>query len=709
MSHSSSTHSGSNSSGSSGYGGKPSTSGSSNKQEQPIKKDKDAKKKKQPQTEVKAVEEPVVVECRPPEPTPLPDVPKEEINDVVETPSLPLALPEKAVENMDVSVSELTTNKDETQIATIQASTSVSLETSCQVANIDSDGFSCAVSMHDGVVMYTTQNLTTNLGFPKDMWIGRSFIDFVHPSDRNTFASQITNGLAVPKIVNDKQDKVRTPGIVNSTMVCRIRQYRSLGIGFGVKDRMVAYKPFLLKFSFKDIHDDDGKIVYLIIQATPIGSAFKCKLFFQSIRLCMFVVNGILEYMDIASVPYLGYLPQDIQNQDALLLYHPDDLPYLKMVYETIVREGHVADTLPYRMLTQNGDYVKLKTEWSSFINPWSMKLEFVLGKHRILEGPAAPDVFLPPKPTKPMKTSEEDRMKMEYANMHRENIVRILNNVLTKPAENAKQQMSKRCQDLAMIMESLLEDQPKTEEDLRIEIQEPDLHCFERDSVMLGGISPHHDYNDSKSSTGTPLSYNQLNYNENLQRYFDSHQNYCFEESSIVPDNSANDVEETKQSTSNYRLSLAQSSESLEADSSGSSSAVLHGFGPTVALGSFHPRRLTVTLLTKHNNEMEKELARSHREGRCISKVERALQTRQKKKEHLARCNATFQPTMAGAASEPAQSHALKRSSKTIHAEVAHKQHCSQTRQSRRRQTVAASQLSSMAATTVAITLLVV
>lgn len=44
-----------------------------------------------------------------------------------------------------------------------------------------------------------------------------------------------------------------------------------------------------------------------------------------------------------------------------------------------------------------------------------------------------------------------------------------------------------------------------------------------ERDSVMLGEISPHHDYYDSKSSSGTPPSYNQLNYNENIQRFFQS------------------------------------------------------------------------------------------------------------------------------------------------------------------------------------------
>lgn len=48
-------------------------------------------------------------------------------------------------------------------------------------------------------------------------------------------------------------------------------------------------------------------------------------------------------------------------------------------------------------------------------------------------------------------------------------------------------------------------------------------LTSQERDSVMLGEISPHHDYCDSKSSSETPPSYNQLNYNENLQRFFDS------------------------------------------------------------------------------------------------------------------------------------------------------------------------------------------
>lgn len=63
--------------------------------------------------------------------------------------------------------------------------------------------------MHDGVVLYTTPSLTSVLGFPKDMWLGRSFIEFVHQKDRETFASQITNGLAEPLSDSAKQKKGR--------------------------------------------------------------------------------------------------------------------------------------------------------------------------------------------------------------------------------------------------------------------------------------------------------------------------------------------------------------------------------------------------------------------------------------------------------------------------------------------------------------------
>lgn len=54
--------------------------------------------------------------------------------------------------------------------------------------------------MYDGVVLYTTPGIASVLGFPKDMWLGRSFIDFVHPKDREIFSTRITTGVGIPLV-----------------------------------------------------------------------------------------------------------------------------------------------------------------------------------------------------------------------------------------------------------------------------------------------------------------------------------------------------------------------------------------------------------------------------------------------------------------------------------------------------------------------------
>lgn len=53
----------------------------------------------------------------------------------------------------------------------------------------------------------------------------------------------------------------------------------------------------------------------------------------------------------------------------------------------------------------------------------------------------------------------------------------------------------------------------------------------------MLGEISPHDGYYyDSKSSSETPPSYNQLNYNENIQRFFQSKPKTTVSDESVDP-----------------------------------------------------------------------------------------------------------------------------------------------------------------------------
>lgn len=101
--------------------------------------------------------------------------------------------------------------------------------------------------------------------------------------------------------------------------------------------------------------------------------------------------TGILAHIDGSSVSTFGYLPQDIIGKQIMDFYHPEDLVFLKDVYEMVMKKGQIAGSTfcsrPYRFLIKNGCFITLETEWTSFVNPWSRKLEFVIGNHRVLQG----------------------------------------------------------------------------------------------------------------------------------------------------------------------------------------------------------------------------------------------------------------------------------------------------------------------------------
>lgn len=139
--------------------------------------------------------------------------------------------------------------------------------------------------MHDGIVLFTTPNITDSLGFPRDMWLGRSFIDFVHPKDRSTFASQITSGVAVPF----SEYRSNSNKDARNSLYVLLRRYRGLqSQGFGVKGKSVSYEPFKLVLSFREAPEEtrseqsaalapNSSSMLLVINATPVRSVYKSK------------------------------------------------------------------------------------------------------------------------------------------------------------------------------------------------------------------------------------------------------------------------------------------------------------------------------------------------------------------------------------------------------------------------------------------------
>ncbi|XP_015600144.1 period circadian protein isoform X2 [Cephus cinctus] len=515
------------------------------------------------------------------------------------------------------------------------------------------EGFCAVISMHDGLVLYTTPSLCTALGFPKDSWIGRSFMEFVQPRDRDTLAHQISVGIASPH-----EDKFKGVNGQRTSLFCRLRRYtetKCTTTGASVHQRLdqtTRYLPFHLTLTFRALREktlgqQQPTRMFLIVTAQPVHSAYKApeETIMSSKFTSRHTATCHISHVDPNVVKYLGYLPQDIVGRSLFDFYHPEDLLFIKDVYETVIKlEGSSFRSKPYRFAVQNGGYVTLETEWSSFINPWTRKVEVVVGRHRVLKGPAQPNVFQP--------ANEAERQSRILANISEEvlkeskiiqNEIRaLLQKGVARTDDPVDNDVTKRCKDLTSIMETLLSEVQTSRVskndvvgDVRSFSGSQNPLLQEHDSMMLGELSPHPKYCDSKSSTETPPSYNQLNYNENIERFFKSKPLvttalYGSDEENVHSGVPSEERENDKTSPilgarkcitpiNGSGASGSGSAENLSSGSNNKMSSASHaGTSKTISnvteTESFKPPTLTESLLSKHNENMEKMMIQKHK-----------------------------------------------------------------------------------------------
>uniref|UniRef100_A0A8C9BQA5 Period circadian regulator 3 n=1 Tax=Phocoena sinus TaxID=42100 RepID=A0A8C9BQA5_PHOSS len=100
--------------------------------------------------------------------------------------------------------------------------------------------------------------------------------------------------------------------------------------------------------------------------------------------------------IDERAVPLLGYLPQDLIGTSILAYLHPEDRSLMVAIHQKVLKyAGHLPfEHSPIRFCSQNGDYIVLDSSWSSFVNPWSRKVSFIIGRHKVRTSPLNENVF---------------------------------------------------------------------------------------------------------------------------------------------------------------------------------------------------------------------------------------------------------------------------------------------------------------------------
>lgn len=151
------------------------------------------------------------------------------------------------------------------------------------------------------------------------------------------------------------------------------------------------------------------------------------------------------------------------------------------------------------------------------------------------------------------------------------------------------------------------------------------DVPSFEHETVAFGGISPHHEHNEkSNASSTTPPPYNQLNYNANINRYFNSNPVTSGDyDGAIAYSNNLSDDYCQPQCTSNPYLTSTSTSNTGTTETSDSFPQI--GSPSTSSTNGISVILLTTDLLLKHNVDMERNMLKQYKEMRNSSRTDKA------------------------------------------------------------------------------------
>ncbi|XP_038242238.1 period circadian protein homolog 1-like isoform X3 [Dermochelys coriacea] len=268
------------------------------------------------------------------------------------------------------------------------------------------DTFAVAVSFVTGKILYISDQAAFVLHCKRDVFKGATFAEFLAPQDVSIFYAS-TASYHLPSWSACTSATAAAVGYTQEKSVfCRISGGRARG-------RELCYSPFRLTPYLAKVRPSDsaeGQPCCLLI-AERIHSGYEAPRIPTDKRIftTRHTPSCLFQDVDERAAPLLGYLPQDLIGTPVLFYLHPEDRPLMLAIHKKILQYGgQPFDHSPLRFCTRNGEYVTIDTSWSSFVNPWSRKVSFVMGRHKVRTGPLNEDVFTAPKALK-MRPLEPD------------------------------------------------------------------------------------------------------------------------------------------------------------------------------------------------------------------------------------------------------------------------------------------------------------
>ncbi|GAA6215883.1 period circadian protein homolog 3 isoform X2 [Lates japonicus] len=259
----------------------------------------------------------------------------------------------------------------------------------------NTDSFVVVFSLSSGRVLHASEQAPSILCCKRKFLESAKFVELLFHQDVNVFYAH-TAQPHLPPWSNSHTAGVLFDCAQVKSFFCRIR---------GGKDRdgEMRYNPFritpyLLKVQGTGRSGEEEEEPCCLALAERIISGYEAPRIPMDKRIFTTTHSPGCVFLEVddRAVPLLGYLPQDLIGTSLLTCIHPEDRPLMLSMHRKVLKYAGQPpfEHSPVRLRCQNGDYITLDTSWSSFINPWSRKVAFIIGRHKVRTSPLNEDVF---------------------------------------------------------------------------------------------------------------------------------------------------------------------------------------------------------------------------------------------------------------------------------------------------------------------------
>ncbi|XP_043080742.1 period circadian protein homolog 2 isoform X2 [Puntigrus tetrazona] len=258
----------------------------------------------------------------------------------------------------------------------------------------NTDIFAVAVSLITGKIVYISDQAASILNCKRDVFKNAKFVEFLTPQDVSVFYSFTTPYRLPSWSMCTGADSSPSDCMQEKSFFCRISG------GKECQGDLQYYPfrmtPYLMKVQDTE-HSEDQFCCLLLAERVHSGYEAPRIPTDKRIFTTTHTPSCVFQDVDERAVPLLGYLPQDLIGTPVLLHLHPSDRPIMLGIHRKILQYAGQPFDHSIRFCARNGEYITIDTSWSSFVNPWSRKVSFVIGRHKVRMGPVNEDVFSAP------------------------------------------------------------------------------------------------------------------------------------------------------------------------------------------------------------------------------------------------------------------------------------------------------------------------